>query len=344
MEELFQVCLEVEFNNKNDLVIGTDIAKDYLLQNIVRPWENTGNEVLYCGEKAVNKREIRRINIFKSKKPLLILLEERKPTTNQDKRHIIENEAEDVTSNFIRIPVNPWRDTKQICLSGHIITSSYEYKPHSRKDYCDICGEKTITKCPSCLELIPGDLYQSFYQYSGEREPPVHCEKCGKPFPWANLHNRIDTSSLAVEWLENLFTKFHSIAIQLQRRHKQRDKITITDEYDMQDIIRSFLVLKFDDVRLEEWTPSYAGNSSRMDFLLKDHGIIIESKITRPSHGSKEISDELIIDLTRYKTHPDCRILVCFIYDRDSVIENPKGFIKDMESDTPLPVRVFINT
>ena len=81
-----------------------------------------------------------------------------------------------------------------------------------------------------------------------------------------------------------------------------------------------------------------------MDFLLKNEGIVIESKIAREKHGQKDIGDELIVDIERYKNHPDCKMLVCFIYDKNSVIENPQGFVNDIESNpSKLNIRVLIN-
>jgi len=78
----------------------------------------------------------------------------------------------------------------------------------------------------------------------------------------------------------------------------------MTDEYDIQDIIHPFLLVRFEDIRTEEWTPSYAGKSSRMDFLLKNERIVIESKITRERHGQKEIGDGLIVDKERHRSYP----------------------------------------
>ena len=86
-----------------------------------------------------------------------------------------------------------------------------------------------------------------------------------------------------------------------------------------------FLQLHFDDIRPEEWTPNNAGSSSRMDFLLKKEQIVIEAKKTRKGLGTKQVSEQLIIDIQRYKAHPDCKILICFIYDPELLIENPKG-------------------
>jgi len=82
-----------------------------------------------------------------------------------------------------------------------------------------------------------------------------------------------------------------------------------------------------------------------MDFLLKEGGIVIESKITRRGHGNTEIGRELLIDIARYKESPGCRVLICFIYDRNSLIENRKGFINDLEkkSTTDFKIRVYVS-
>jgi hypothetical protein len=105
------------------------------------------------------------------------------------------------------------------------------------------------------------------------------------------------------------------------------------------------LLLNFEDIKTEEWTPSYAGQVSRMDFLLKEEGIAIESKMTRPGHGDKEIAHELLIDIARYKESRDCRVLICFICDRNSLIENRKGFVTDLEkkSTTDFRLRAYVS-
>lgn len=111
----------------------------------------------------------------------------------------------------------------------------------------------------------------------------------------------------AVAELENVFNKFHKIARQLRTRHDNRPTLEVNDEYDVQDLLHSLLLLHFDDVRPEERTPSYAGGAARADFLLKDHQIVIEVKKTRPSMTAKDLGEELIIDREKYKEHPDCK-------------------------------------
>ena len=87
--------------------------------------------------------------------------------------------------------------------------------------------------------------------------------------------------------VEQLIKGFHRAALQLRKRHGGRPPFTITDEYDVQDLLHALLKLDFDDVRAEEWTGSYAGKSSRMDFLLKAEQLVIEVKMTRDGLGER---------------------------------------------------------
>ncbi|RJR41655.1 MAG: hypothetical protein C4576_17505 [Desulfobacteraceae bacterium] len=116
----------------------------------------------------------------------------------------------------------------------------------------------------------------------------------------------------------------------LARRHDNRTTITITDEYDVQDLLGALLKLHFSDVRPEEWTPSYAGNSSRMDFLLKPEQTVVEAKMTRKGLDQKEVVNQLAVDILRYQAHPDCRTLICFVYDPSGKCENPRALENDL--------------
>ncbi|MCZ6127750.1 malate dehydrogenase, partial [Escherichia coli] len=87
---------------------------------------------------------------------------------------------------------------------------------------------------------------------------------------------------------------------QLKKRHDGRATIEINDEYDVQDLVHALLTLHFDDIRPEEGSPSFAGSSSRQDFLLKKEKIVIEVKKTRRSLGANKIGEELLIDMARY--------------------------------------------
>ncbi len=138
----------------------------------------------------------------------------------------------------------------------------------------------------------------------------------------------------ALQGVLNICKRFNVIAKQLESRHDSRDTITISDEYDVQDLLHSLLRLHFDDVRREEPTPSFAGGSARIDVLIKSARIVIEAKMTRSNLKDKEIGNELLQDIARYKEHPDCSVLVCFVYDPLRLLKNPRGLEADLEKES----------
>ena len=134
------------------------------------------------------------------------------------------------------------------------------------------------------------------------------------------------------ETLDRIFWRFHKVVRQLRIRHGGRETLDINDEYDVQDLLHALLQLYFDDIRDEEWTPSYAGSAARVDFLLKNEKTVIEVKKTRQGLADKEVGNQLIEDIERYKVHPDCEKLVCFVYDPEGRIGNPNGVMNDLNS------------
>lgn len=151
-----------------------------------------------------------------------------------------------------------------------------------------------------------------------------------------------DTSN-PIALIENLCNRFHLVATQLRDRHDKRETIDIQDEYDVQDLFHSLLHLHFEDIRPEERSPSNAGKSTRMDFLLKQERIVVEIKKTRKGLDAKTVGSELIEDIHRYQSHPDCDALICFVYDPDGCIANPRGLEDDLRKNTKeLTVEVLV--
>lgn len=133
----------------------------------------------------------------------------------------------------------------------------------------------------------------------------------------------------------------------LAYRRKGAQSLSFESEYDIQDLLHSQLRPWVADIRPEEFTPSYAGSSTRMDFLLPVHKFVVETKRIRDkSHGAK-VGDELIIDIEHYRRHPDCERLWCVVYDPLQMIPNPSGLIADLEGRRSTPdgsvhVRIFV--
>ena len=98
-------------------------------------------------------------------------------------------------------------------------------------------------------------------------------------------------------------------------------------EYDIQDLLHSQLRSWVADIRPEEFTPSYAGSATRMDFLLPAHSLVIEVKRIRDKAHAARVGDELVVDMEHYRWHPDCTRLWCAIYDPRMLIKNPAGMV-----------------
>jgi len=69
-----------------------------------------------------------------------------------------------------------------------------------------------------------------------------------------------------------------------------------------------------------------------MDFLLKREHVVVEAKMTRTSLKQKDVAKELIQDKERYRSHADCRELICFVYDPGHYLSNPTALEDDLST------------
>ena len=145
------------------------------------------------------------------------------------------------------------------------------------------------------------------------------------------------------EGIEVIVNRFHAVVMQLRQRHDSRSTLDVSDEFDVQDLFHALLRLYFNDIRPEEWVPSYAGGASRSDFLLPEINAVIEIKKTRQSMSTRELGEQLIVDIAKYKKHPQCSRLICFVYDPEGRVTNPRGLENDLSAcDSDIDVRTII--
>ena len=151
-----------------------------------------------------------------------------------------------------------------------------------------------------------------------------------------------------LETLISILTKKTSKSIlPLQRRRANSQTLNFNNEYDYQDYLHSMLIPWVKDIRPEEYSPSYAGTSKRVDFLLKEHDTFVEVKYVRDKGHAKKIGDEITIDIHHYQAHPHCKYLYAIIYDPNKHMMNPKGFEMDLSKEyisgtNHLAVKVYI--
>ena len=142
--------------------------------------------------------------------------------------------------------------------------------------------------------------------------------------------------------LEHLILGLPRAIYPLKNRRKGRPEIQFSSEYDVQDLFNALLQPWIRDIRTEEYTPSYAGTSTRMDFLLYDHKIVCELKFVRDATHARKVGDELTLDIAHYRKHPDCAKLYAVVYDPNGLISNPDGLKADIEAGSEeLQVMVY---
>lgn len=93
------------------------------------------------------------------------------------------------------------------------------------------------------------------------------------------LPKNLNNDKHSVDEIINLLNKFHGVTLNIKQRHENRPTLEIKDEYDVQDLLNSLLSIFVDDIRPEEYTPSYAGTSSRVDFFLPQLELVVETKM-----------------------------------------------------------------
>ena len=241
--------------------------------------------------------------------------------------------------------MNKQKDISQIVLRARGFVSKFnEYLATAKKLYAD---NPAITTISETQPVSPGGIAQLPHLSTVAPEKYDDTKLKIKQIlnvlgvdPSAPIPSNILAKAPTKQAISRICDRFDLVAKQLSRRHGNRDTLAINDEYDLQDLLHSLLVLFFNDVRPEEYTPSYAG-SSRMDFLLKEEQTVIEAKYDLPN---KATAEQLAIDIAKYRTHPDCKTLVCFVYDPKSQIQNPRGLENDLgkSSTTELQVSVFV--
>jgi ActR/RegA family two-component response regulator len=169
------------------------------------------------------------------------------------------------------------------------------------------------------------------------------CVKNNAHFYWKAQLNRDDFVTAVTSLAQNAITqklgpvlgllnRFHDIAKKLESRYDGRPTLRIEDEYDVQDLLNALLLTQFSDIRAEEWVPSYAGGTSRVDFLIPESRLVIEVKVVTPKLRDKRVGEQLVIDCARYRGLPHCDTLLCFIYDADHGLKNAAGLKRDIEA------------
>ncbi|OHB60277.1 MAG: hypothetical protein A2167_02310 [Planctomycetes bacterium RBG_13_46_10] len=129
---------------------------------------------------------------------------------------------------------------------------------------------------------------------------------------------QIESDVISKNVFDLLFNYMREAVIDFEKRSESKFK----DEPELQNFIYSVLRAMFMSVEFEDPTEKMCGKFNRLDFVLKDHKIIIEIKYVRDKTHAKKISEELSVDYLRYKQSPYGQTIINYIYDPNNHITN----------------------
>lgn len=135
-----------------------------------------------------------------------------------------------------------------------------------------------------------------------------------------------------LEILRRVCARFHLVARQLRLRKEYRPTLEINDEYDLQDLFYALLRLQFDEIGTEEWTPAYTNGARRTSYLLDWEKTVVVVKQTRSGLTTRDLAEQIAADTAHYSARPNGTTLVCFVYDPDGRVGNPRGLEADLSS------------
>lgn len=178
--------------------------------------------------------------------------------------------------------------------------------------------------CASKAKII-GELFLKFFNGT--------IKTASSPGVVGFAGSRLDAAKTVKQIADNF------VLVQRGLRKHPRGKTTIEfkDEWDDQYLFKALLRLFFDDVRDEDYIPSYAGANSRIDYLLPAYGIGVELKHASSSLTQKEVGEQLIVDRDRYKEQGKIGHLICVVFDPGGWIDNPRGLESDLEMSASKP-------
>lgn len=134
-------------------------------------------------------------------------------------------------------------------------------------------------------------------------------------------YQNLSAKDLIIEILnnfENSVKKITDLSLRYGKDKQNRKLISIDDEYDVQDLLYFSLKSIFPEIKYEDDTSNYGGSAKRLDFYLKDEGIIIEVKHIDKA-DDKKYTKQMKEDLQSYHVVNVLTEIIFFIYAPNAI-------------------------
>lgn len=143
--------------------------------------------------------------------------------------------------------------------------------------------------------------------------------------------------------IRKVCARFHTIARQLRLRGEYRSTLDVEDDRDVQDLLYALLRYELDEVTPQEWTPSYPSTAQAVTLVFPRHRMAVFAKKTKPGVGPREIAQQMLLDCQEFVHPGNYRAVVCFVYDPEGRIGNPRGLEADLRQvDSALPIETIV--
>lgn len=154
-------------------------------------------------------------------------------------------------------------------------------------------------------------------------------------------YKNLPAKDLIIEILENFensVKKITDVSLRYGKDKQNRNLIAINDEYDVQDLLYFSLKSVFPEIKYEDDTSNYGGSAKRLDFYLKEEGIIIEVKHIDKA-DDKKYTKQMKEDLQSYHVVNILNDIIFFIY-APNAIQDINNF-NELEGEQTIQGKTF---
>lgn len=145
-----------------------------------------------------------------------------------------------------------------------------------------------------------------------------------------------------IDQILNSLRRFHLGANWLEKhRRKNHDPFIINNEYDVQDLLYSFLLINFPDADIEDPGKKIAGVSSRSDIVIQNLKLIIEIKCFKEGDDWTSMLKDINHKIQTYSQKENYDQIIIFIYNPDFALKNPDKIEKDLTKEQSIDGKKF---
>jgi hypothetical protein len=130
--------------------------------------------------------------------------------------------------------------------------------------------------------------------------------------------------------LDEVVSALPNVISILSSRQAGRPPYLVEVEQDVRDLLYVLLKPVFPDAVLEDPVPKRGGGAKRVDISLRTICTLIELKMVRDGKHAPKVADELRADIESYHAHPDCKRLVCLVWDPERLIADRVSLRSDL--------------